>query len=66
MDDVKNARFNLLRHRYGSFSSASSYRSEINYQIANPSEEEFTQIEISKLKVIRAELNEYLEFVEAR
>jgi len=66
MDDVTKSRFQLLKHRYGSLSDASSYRSELNGQIANPEDEELNSDDISRAKVIRDELNEYLELGEQR
>jgi hypothetical protein len=59
-------KFEILANKYGTLSSASSYRQELNYSVANPEEEELTKNDIVKLKVIIAELNEYLELGEER
>ena len=62
----KRARFVHLKNKFGTIADASGYRAELNFMIGSPEEDELTEEDVSRCKVILAEVNEYLGLGEER
>lgn len=59
MQDKKD-KFALLAKKYGSLPDAASLRSELNWLVANPGEEDLGEMDIVNVKKDLAEIREYL------